>query len=509
MTRQVAVASSSAVATDAATEIIELGGNAVDAAVAAAFVSINTEPGVCALAGGAYITLWAPDADPVCIDGYARIPGLGATSVTRPIPVPVHMDYGGGVTTYVGAGSVAVPGTPGALSLVHERYGQLPWRACLDPAIRICREGFPLPKACRYYLEYSGTSVFGRSDIGFSALHPDGERLAQAGERIVVEGLANTLETLADEGVASFYRGDIGRAIVQHVQAHGGYMTPQDLESFSPVVYPASEYQVGEWALALPPPPSIGGSVLGAMLQLVARGIDPVESMYRCLRYRREHMDFAEDLPAATEALLDSTLEHELARFASANTVHTSAADTDGLACAITASAGYGCGEIPDGTGLWLNNCLGEIELNRRGFGARPAGATLPTNMAPAAARFEQDTLAIGTPGADRITSAMLQTLSAFMVGGASLVDAIAAPRWHVEMTLEPDTTGYTAILHTEPGVRAAAPSGALEHTHSAAGMYFGGVSAAQTNSRSLSAVAVADPRRVGGTTIASPNTDV
>ncbi|MEO1420429.1 MAG: hypothetical protein AAFU66_05705, partial [Pseudomonadota bacterium] len=77
------------------------------------------------------------------------------------------------------------------------------------------------------------------------------------------------------------------------------------------------------------------------------------------------------------------------------------------------------------------------------------------------------------------------------------------------EMALEPDTTGYTAILHTEPGVRAAAPSGALERTHSAAGMYFGGVGAAQTNSRSLSAVAVADPRRVGGTTIASPNTDV
>ena len=121
-------------------------------------------------------------------------------------------------------------------------------------------------------------------------------------------------------------------------------MTPQDLESFSPVVYRAREYRLGEWTLALPPPPSIGGSVLGAMLQLVESGIDPVESMYRCLHYRRENIDFAEDLSAASAALLDGVLEHELARFGSANTVHSSAADTDGLACAITASAGYGCG---------------------------------------------------------------------------------------------------------------------------------------------------------------------
>ena len=129
--------------------------------------------------------------------------------------------------------------------------------------------------------------------------------------------------------------------------------------------------------------------------------------------------------------------------------------------------------------------------------------------MAPAVARFGQDTLAIGTPGADRITSAMLQTLSAFMIGGASLTQAIAAPRWHLEMALESDPLGYAAILHTEPGVHAAAPSGTLQRAHAAAGMYFGGVGAAQTNSRSLSAVAVADPRRVGGTTIASPNTDL
>ncbi|MEL7023902.1 MAG: gamma-glutamyltransferase [Pseudomonadota bacterium] len=500
---RVAVASSSSVATDAATRVIREGGNAVDAAIAAAFVSVNTEPGVCALAGGAYITIWEPGQNPLCIDGYARVPGLGADDAARNSGDAVHMKYGGGVTTVIGAASVAVPGTPAALAELHRRYGALPWSACLEPAIELCRGGFPLPSACHHYLKFSGRKIFGRSVAGFRALHPDCEQLADAGDLIVVPGLADSLALIAKEGVDAFYKGDIGRALISHVQAGGGNITRQDLESFEPEIRPALKHNSDGWTLALPPPPSIGGCMLAALLTLTAAGTDPVDAMRRGLAYRRQHIDFATDLPATTRALLDAAQHQQLPHYRSANTVHTSAADSHGLACAITASAGYGCGEIPEGTGLWLNNCLGEIELNRRGLDAGPAGATLPTNMAPAVARRADAVLAIGSPGADRITSAMLQTLMPFLSGQLDIEAAIAAPRWHVEMALEADAKDdkHRSILHAEPGANFNANH--LEvREHDTKNMFFGGVGAAGTVGEAGELIAVADPRRIGGVTV-------
>ena len=281
-------------------------------------------------------------------------------------------------------------------------------------------------------------------------------------------------------------------------------MTRQDLATFKPVVRAALQRDINGWTLALPPPPSIGGSMLAALLDLTAAGEDAVDAMQRCLAYRRRNIDFADDLPAATRGLLDAAQHQQLPHYRSANTVHTSAADSSGLACAITASAGYGCGEIPEGTGLWLNNCLGEIELNRRGLDAGPPGSVLPTNMAPAVTRRADEVLAIGSPGADRITSAMLQTLVPFLSGESSIAEAIAAPRWHVEMALDTDISNsqYPSILHAEPGAQYTAPSHSETRRHNNSNMYFGGVGAAGVLGASLELIAEADPRRVGGVTV-------
>ena len=107
MTR-VAVATTSAIAADAARDVAALGGNAVDCALATALMCMNTEPGVCALAGGAYVTVWAPGHDPVTVDGNHAVPGRGLPDNERGQgKVPVRLDYGGGVSTIVGPGSVA------------------------------------------------------------------------------------------------------------------------------------------------------------------------------------------------------------------------------------------------------------------------------------------------------------------------------------------------------------------------------------------------------------------
>ena len=121
---RVAIATTSSLAADGARSVIDRGGNAVDAALAAALVTMNTEPGVCALAGGAFITVWAPGEAPVTCDGYVTVPGLGADRPPHPdAALDVTMAYGGGITTTIGPASVAVPGTLAAVDHDDHRYG--------------------------------------------------------------------------------------------------------------------------------------------------------------------------------------------------------------------------------------------------------------------------------------------------------------------------------------------------------------------------------------------------
>ena len=212
-----------------------------------------------------------------------------------------------------------------------------------------------------------------------------------------------------------------------------------------------------------------------------------------CLQFRKQRLDLADDVGAEAAALLESARDGSLlSRWASASTVHTSAVDDAGLACAVTASSGYGSGEMPAGTGLWLNNCMGELELNRRGLDAGPAGVRLPSNMAPTVARTANALLALGSPGADRITTALQQFLLNHLSLHMPLADAIAHPRVHI------DTSGAEERLMAEPGLDLPELDIPVHET-SGIGMYFGGVGVARHHRDNGISVA-ADPRRAGGT---------
>ncbi len=501
---RVAVAAPSQIAADGAAEVADAGGNAVDCALAAALVAMNTEPGVCALAGGAYVTVSAPGETAITFDGNVAVPGRGrepdrlgrgAASVT--------MDYGGGITTLVGAGSVAVPGSLAAVDAASRRYGRCDWATLLAPSVRAAREGFPLSSACHYYLQYSGESVFARSDDGYAALH-GGDGLRPVGERIRVPHLADSLEEIAREGAGTMYTGALASIIAAHCDAGDGALTLEDLAQYRAVERPALATRIGNWAIATNPPPAVGGAVLSAMLLLSARDPHPawdedslagiIDVQRYCLDYRRRHLDLADDVIAAADVLLDAARDAALPPRPSASTIHTSAVDADGLACAVTASSGYGSGEMPPGTGLWLNNCLGELELNRRGLAAGPVGARLPSNMAPTVATDGERVLAIGSPGADRITTALYQVLVNLILRERPLADAIALPRVHV------DTSGAQDRLMAEPGVPL--PDTDLPVVMSReCNMYFGGVGAALLRPGGFDVAA--DPRREGAVLLA------
>jgi gamma-glutamyltranspeptidase/glutathione hydrolase len=503
MRTKVAVATTSQLAADAAAEVADAGGNAVDCAIAAALLTMNTEPGVCALAGGAFVTLWPAGGDAVTIDGNVAIPGHGASNFD-PIAGSerVSMGYGGGIETLVGSASVAVPGSLAALDLAASSYGDLPLARLTEPSIRATREGFPLSAACHHYLQYSAAPIFSRSRDGFDALHDEAGKLRKAGSLIKVPHLADSLELIADEGSRVFYQGELARRIANHVQERGGLLTSADLRGFEPVVRKALQVDLNEWTIASNPPPAIGGAILGAMLlgfrdttfanwDEAALG-HLITVQQAALSYRTEVLDVSEEVSKDVERLLAHARDGQLLqRYASASTVHTSAVDSDGLACSITASSGYGSGEMPDGTGLWLNNCLGEVELNIKGLTAAPMGARLPSNMAPLVARSGASILAAGSPGADRITTALHQFLINFVQMGMSLTEAISHSRVHLEVR------GAEPKLAVEPGLNI--PSIAMQvKTYAEKGMYFGGVGAALYDPVEGFEVA-ADPRREGG----------
>jgi gamma-glutamyltranspeptidase/glutathione hydrolase len=503
---KVAVATTSQLAADGAAEVAELGGNAVDCALAAALFTMNTEPGVCALAGSAFVTIWQPGDGPVTIDGNVAVPGRGVPGAERGHAAPsTTLDYGGGITTLAGPGSVAVPGSLAAIERAWQQFGCAEWRDLFVPVIRATKEGFPLSSACHYYLGYSGEAIFGRSEDGFGALHDQDGKLRDARSKIIVPHLSDTLTIIAEEGAGVFYRGEIAQAISAHVRERGGALTMQDLDEFEAIERPALQVQVGNWTIASNPPPAIGGSVLAAMLLACSNlphagwtteALDHLIRVQRAtLDFRRRRLDLANDVGAAAAELLELARGDKLFdRWESASTVHTSAVDENGVACAVTASSGYGSGEMPSGTGLWLNNCLGELELNRRGLSAGPPGVRLPSNMAPSIARREGRVLAAGSPGADRITTALHQFLVNLLQFGMPLEKAVAHPRLHVDMSGDSDR------LMAEPGLDLPdvdLPVVVMPDLN----MYFGGIGATLVDRKRGFDIA-SDPRREGGTRI-------
>lgn len=508
-----AVAAPGQDAVDAALEVGSAGGNAVDAAIAALVVASCTEPGIVSPMGGAFVNVWAPGADPVVVDGNCEMPGrgrdpkAGGTSVWE-----VHMEYAGGITVFGGPGSVATPGMFAALGEASRRWGRLPWAELLTPASHVLRRGYRLGASSAYYLGFATAELFARDPetTGF---------LAQAGAPPAVgamlrdTALADSLDHLGRAGAADLYTGELGHALAEDMAAREGLLSSIDLAAYRTVTRPALRTRLGPWDLGVNPAPSIGGPVLTTMLRLLQRrrlvqgmtdARDVLEIQRLVLDYRRRLIDLSDDLEQAGRELirvLEEVGPDGLAAVAtSQDTIHVSVVDARGLACAVTTSAGYGSGVTVPGTGLALNNALGEPELNRRGLHALAPGTRLASNMAPTTGRRDDGgMLAIGSPGADRITTALFQVLGGLCLDGLALQAAVDRPRLHVGF----DDVGGPWVRYERSEALTAAvsdlPLPALPQEPLT--MYFGGVGAALRDGTDR-LVAAADPRRAAATGI-------
>jgi gamma-glutamyltranspeptidase/glutathione hydrolase len=504
--RRVEVASSSQLAADAGAAVADAGGNAVDVALAAVLVSMCAEPGIIAPGASGFLTIWPAGGDPVVIDANAEMPGRGLPpdrfgGGSREI----HMDYGGGMRTIVGWGSVATPGAFAGFALASERFGALDWSQIVLPVAEIVRAGFVVPAASGEYLGYSHDAIFGWDPDSRAIVHrPDGTPIA-AGDTVAIPDLADSLERIGEHGAAEFYVGELGRAIAAETQGGGGILTERDLAEYRPIVREPVRVVVDGWEVVTNPAPAVGGVAMSAMLLLLrdppfagwsTEGTCRVAEVQRAvMNYRTETLREYGSRGEAAALLLEHAAAGDLAALLrSPSTVHTSAVDSDGTACSVTVSAGYGSGAMVPNTGMWLNNSLGEMELTSEGFHALEPGTRLVSNMAPTVARRDDGSiLAVGTPGADRITTCLSSVLLNFVHLGMSLSDAVAFPRLHVEVFDGKPTIAY------EPGLPCVPFDDLDVRRFPDLSMYFGGVTAALWDPIA-GLFGAADPRRTGGT---------
>jgi len=435
----------------------------VDAAIVAALTAMCTEPGVCGPGGGGFMTIDIPGQEGVVVDGYMAYPGKGFAGA--PVVREVTMPYGGGVTTLVDAGSIAVPGVFAALEASWRIGGRLPWRVLMDAVAMAVEDGFPLSTPCHHYLSDGAATIFASDPVArdslldFDVPRPDGAT-------IVFPGLAETLRHIGEEGARSFYEGDVAETIVSDLESRGGMLTRQDLATYEAMMRQPLRVALGEWIVDLNPVPAVGGATVARVLEaLSGAGL--------------------EDDVALAHALVDAFTTRNRETLRSPSTISIAAVDEAGGAVAGSFSAGYGSGVIPAGTGMLMNNALGELELID-GDG-RP-GERMISNMAPSVARRRADTVAVGSPGAERITTAVATTLTR-LAAGADLQMAIDHPRAH------PEFGEFGVRLAAEPGLDlkgVGLPLRWFARRH----MFFGGVNGAGFVDGRL--VAHADSRRTG-----------
>ena len=232
-----AVAAPNSLAVRAGLDVVEAGGTAVDAAVAAMLVAMCTEPGVVSPLGGGFVAVWPHDGDPEVIDANVEMPGRGLpTERFGEGLVELTMSYGGGITVYAGPGSVATPGAISGLGLAHERHGRVPWREVVAPAATAARQGFPLGAAAASYLAITGDSLFAWDPQTAALLLHSGGEPKVAGEKIVDPNLAAALDRIGDAGAGDLFTGDLAAALAADQEDRGGLVTRADLAAYRPVV---------------------------------------------------------------------------------------------------------------------------------------------------------------------------------------------------------------------------------------------------------------------------------
>jgi gamma-glutamyltranspeptidase / glutathione hydrolase len=472
----------------AGAEALRAGGNAVDAALAAMLTAFSCEPLLTSLGAGGYMLVVDPAGKPVLLDFFVEAPGRGADAGARAELIPVSVSFGDAIQVFnIGPASVGTYGMAAGLSEASARFGRIPLAELVAPAARLAREGVEMNVPQAYVIEILAGIVISTPECA-ALFAPEG-RVVRAGDVVRQPELADALERLGAEGPGPFYRGDIAAAIAEWLAARGGIVCASDLAAYSAVDREPIRVSYRGREVVTNPPPSAGGILIAHALSLLDASaavpglVQVVETMERTQ---------SERTPEFLEGLDDPEfVQRFMARRAPlGSTTHAAVLDREGWACSVTSSNGSCSGVIVPGTGVHLNNMLGEQDLNPLGFHRHPPRRRLPSMMSPTVVlRDGAPELVLGSAGSNRIRSAILQTIIRVVDEDLPAGDAVQAPRVHFE----------DGVVYAEPGIDAAAleRGGRAIARFRELNLFFGGVQAAARD-RDGRFSGGGDPRRGG-----------
>ena len=473
------MASAYPLASKAGQEILAAGGNAFDAAVAVAAALAVVEPSSSGVGGGGFFLLHRQsDGFETMVDAREKAPG----AATR----DMYLDKAGNATkgSTDGPLSAAIPGEPAAFEYLARKYGKLPLKQSLQPAIRLARDGFPLYLRLQFAIKAKRDILARSPDAAKAFLTADGNA-PEVGAIIKQPELANTLEAMAAQGARGFYEGRVAEQLVAGVRAGGGIWTLEDLKNYRVV---ERKPLIGEYhgaRIVTAPPPSSGGiavldtlNILGGFdfndVDSATRKHFIVEAMRRAYRDRAIFLGDPDFIKMPLQQLMsadyaagqrssiraDKAMPSDLlpgieSEPKGMNTTHFSVLDAAGNRAAVTITVNlfFGNGYMPTGTGVLLNNEMDDFSAkpgapNAFGLIGNTANSIAPnkrslSSMSPTFVETPKGLMIIGSPGGStNISQVLLGVLN--YVDGMTAADIVKYPHYHHQYL--PDEIGY------EPG---------------------------------------------------------
>ena len=487
---------------NAAMEILKDGGNAFDAAVCAVFTSMTSEYSLTGACGGGVMLAYPKDSVPIIFDFFVHTPENN--SLKNLDFFRIKVDFGPASQFFhIGKGSVAVPGNTIGLLHIHSRLGSLPLSRILEPAIRTAKYGAIINNAHEFLFKILDP-ILSHTNTGETLFKPNGKTI-KAGERCNNPDFGNFLEQLTVEGHNFLYKGDFAEKIVDFM-GDQGLLTKCDLSNYKVIERTPLKTNFHGKTIITNPMPSPGGTLIAFALNIISQKFPRKEVDNRLLtlamrsaQIARNEIISAKNRKNSLAKILspsyikrysdifdsEISLKPNNKKLSSGSTTHISIIDSQGNAVSVTTTNGEGCGHILPGTGIMMNNMLGEEDLNPDGFHNWKTTKRMETMMSPTIVIGELGPeLVLGSGGSNRIRSAITQVILNILTKNMNLEEAIEAPRIHLEEN----------IIHCESGVNTeilSFPWSKIHHWHEK-NLFFGGVNAVTPTN------AVGDTRRSG-----------
>jgi gamma-glutamyltranspeptidase/glutathione hydrolase len=478
--------------------------------------SFATESPLTGLGAGGFMLVHEGEQD-VLLDFFVEAPGRGTVERgSELIPVPVYFASDAPQVFHVGAASCGVPGTAAGLEQAVRHFGSMPLAELVRPAVGYAREGVRVTRQQAFIFSILEPILTAEPE-GREIYAPQGRRLAE-GDVFRSEELAEALERFGAEGSEPFYRGELATAISDWVLERGGTLSAEDLAAYAPIQRaPVRGHYRGRDVLTNPPPSS-GGILIAFVLDLLdGLGSSGPEQLVAAMEAAQEERteQFLDDLnrDGFAERFLDparltAAAERVRARVGGSggqppgerlgSTTHITAIDAAGSCASVTCSNGTGSGLVVPGTGVHVNNMLGEEDLNPHGFHRHPPGRRLPSMMSPTVILSAGEVEAgLGSGGSNRIRSAVVQAIVRMLDDGLDAQAAVEAPRLHYEAGAVQAEPGID-----EPSLRRLEGRGYAVVRWANRNLFFGGVHAVSRDPETGAVTGGGDPRRGGASVV-------